>query len=327
MTRNTPSLHVLKPQVTTPRPAQFETPDSYLARLCAANVIDVDYIRRMTTHRRRQTARPEELGHVIAELGGPEPGHFQRDYTRALIQPAPPAPDAFATSQRTRQACSRCAAGDEILTYDHRRFMICLSHNRWIGIQSAEQQQIVHYELRTVERRYRRIMAGGLIPTPAHDAVVAAIDRYSLALGEHLWLGHRRHRHSGIDRFPARTRVLETIAAYLAQNWPLQREIAVWHRRPEQRRLYDHFRTQLTWLGRAADNWKFIDELVQIVIDIIGDRADPFAGYALELGTRGPPARPYLEATQPLLRSSLAPDRDVTAARRQEGTALPIGRP
>lgn len=275
-------LDVLKPQITTPRPAQFETPDSYLARLCAANVIDLDYIRRLATYRRRQTGRPEELGYVIAELGGPAPRHFRREHARALILTASPVADAFAATARTRPACSRCAAGDDILTYDHRRFMICLKHNRWIGNRVTEQRQIDDRELRNVERRFRRIMAEGLIPTEAHDAVVAAIGRNSPTLGEHLWLGYRGHDHPGIDRFPARTRLLKTIAAYLAQNWPLEREIVVVHRRPEQRRLYDDLRASLTWLGQPADSWKFIDELVQIVLDVIGSRTDPFAGNGRE---------------------------------------------
>lgn len=282
MTALWPGVDILKPQVTTQRPAQFETPDSYLTRVCAANVIDVDYMRRLAAYRRRRTARPDELGYVIAELGGPGPGHFRREYARALIQTAPPAADAFAATQRTRPACSRCAAGDDVLTYDHRRFMICLKHNRWIGNRVTEQCQIDDHELRNVERRFRRIIARGLIPSEAHDAVVATIDRYSPTLGEHLWLGHRRHDHPGIDRFPARTRLLETIAAYLAQHWPLDREIAVWHRRPEQRRFYDHLRASLKWLGRPADNWKLIDELVQIVLDILGSRIDTFSLDALD---------------------------------------------
>jgi hypothetical protein len=96
---------------------------------------------------------PDELGHVIAELGGPAPEHFRREYARSLIQPAPQPNDAFIASQRTRQTCSRCAGGEEVPTYDHRHFMICLKHNRWIGNRATEQRQIIDHELRTMERR------------------------------------------------------------------------------------------------------------------------------------------------------------------------------
>lgn len=275
-------LDILKAQVLTPRPVQFETPDSYLARLCAANVIDVDYIRQLATYRRRMTGRREELGYVIAELGGPDPEHFRGEQSRALIHAVSPVSDAFAATSRTRPACTRCATGDDVRTYDHRRFMICLKHNRWIGNRITEQRQIEDYELRKVERRFRRLMATGPIPREAHDAVVAAIERHSPTLGERLWLGHRRHDHPDIDRFPARTRILATIAAYLKQKWPPELGIVVLHRRPEQSRLYDYLRAGLTWLGRPADNWKFIDTLVQIVLELLDSRADPFAGYELE---------------------------------------------
>jgi hypothetical protein len=96
---------------------------------------------------------PDELGHVIAEPGGPAPECFRREYARSLIQPAPQPNDAFIASQRTRQTCSRCAGGEEVPTYDHRHFMICLKHNRWIGNRATEQRQIIDHELRTMERR------------------------------------------------------------------------------------------------------------------------------------------------------------------------------
>lgn len=259
-----------------PGPHQFENPDSYLARLCAANLIDGNYIRRLIQNRRFRTGRPDELAHVINELGGPDVGHFHREYARATAQPAPRLKDAFPTRQQKRAACSRCVGGEHVDTYDHRRFMICLKHNRWIGQHTTDQRQIIDYELRTVERRFRRIAATGLVPAEAHDAIVAAIDRHAPVLKDHLWLGHRPHAHPGIDRYPARVRILKTIADYLATHWPLEREIRTWHRRPEQARLYAHLRLDLAWLGAPAQTWKLIDELVDVVIGVLNNRTVEF---------------------------------------------------
>ncbi|MBT2551831.1 hypothetical protein [Arthrobacter sp. ISL-5] len=266
----------LHPQVVRPRPHQFENPDSYLARLCAANLIDGNYIRRLIQNRRFRTGRPDELAHVINELGGPDVGHFHREYARATAQPAPRLKDAFPSRQQKRAACSRCVGGEHIDTYDHRRFMICLKHNRWIGQHTTDQRQIIDYELRTVERRFRRIAATGLVPVGAHDAIIAAIDRHAPVLTDHLWLGHRPHGHPDIDRYPARVRILKTIADYLGTHWPLEREISTLHRRPEQARLYTHLRLDLAWLGAPAQTWKLIDELVDVVIGVLTNRTDRF---------------------------------------------------
>ncbi|WP_460836091.1 hypothetical protein, partial [Nocardioides hungaricus] len=55
-------VSALPPQLVRPRPVQFETPNSYLGRICAANVIDVEYIERLAARRRSATRRADELG-------------------------------------------------------------------------------------------------------------------------------------------------------------------------------------------------------------------------------------------------------------------------
>lgn len=268
-----PTIESFKPQIVRPRPYQLETPDSYLARICAANVIDLDHIRRRVYARRTRTRRPDELGHVINELGGPHIGHFHREYARTVPQQSVKAQKAFAAQARARPACSRCVAGQEVNAYDHRLFMICLKHNRWIGHRAIEQRQITDYELRTVERRFRRVMATSLIPLQAHDGVAAALYRHAPDLHDGLWLGHQRHAHPQIDRYPALVRILATIADYLSEHWPIEREIRTVHRRPEQARLYRRLRTSLAWLGDPAATWKIVDELVAVVFDTVVARS------------------------------------------------------
>jgi len=272
-----PAIERFKPQVVCPRPYQLETPDSYLARLCAANVIDLDHIRRRVHARRTRTRRPDELGYVINELGGPDIRHFHREYARTVPQLSVKAHMAFAVQPRTRPACSRCVHGVSVDAYDHRLFMICLKHNRWIGHRADEQQQISDLGLRTVERRFRQIATTGLISNQFHDGVTAALDRHAPVLRDGLWLGKQRQSHPQIDRYPALVRILTTIADYIDEYWPIEREIRTVHRRPEQARLYRSLRTSLAWLGGPAATWKLIDELVAVVIDSIIARSVEFA--------------------------------------------------
>jgi hypothetical protein len=238
-----------RPQLGRVRPHQFETPESYLVRLCRANVIDPTHVARQTQVRRQRTGRPDELAHVIAELGGPPVGHFTREYTRAFLRENPSLSTVFVAHHCTRPGCRRCAGGDDFETFDHRRFMICLKHDRWVG--RGGQRQVIDYELRTVERRFRRIAASGLIPPFAHDRVVAPLDRNAAALGDGLWRGHRRHAHVPIDMYPALVRILQVLADYLAEHWPRGREIRTWHRRPEQHRLYE-CPSSPAWHGSAS---------------------------------------------------------------------------
>jgi len=263
-----------RPQLGRVRPLQFETPDSYLVRLCRANVIDPTHVARQTHVRRQRTGRADELARVIAELGGPPVGHFTREYARAFVQESPPLNKVFPGHRSTRPGCRRCAAGEVVETFDHRRFMICLKHDRWVG--RGGQRQVVDYESRTVERHFRRIAATGLIPSFAHDSVVATLDRNAAAFGNGLWRGHHRHAHVPTDRYPALVRTLQVLADYLAERWPREREIQSWHRRPEQHRLYEYLRPRLAWLGEPAELWQATDELVGVVIDIITSRSAEF---------------------------------------------------
>lgn len=75
-----------RPQLGRVRPLQFETPDSYLVRLCSANAIDPSHITRLIRVRRQHTGRSDELAHVIAELGGPPAEHFSWEYARAFAK-------------------------------------------------------------------------------------------------------------------------------------------------------------------------------------------------------------------------------------------------
>ncbi|AFA76175.1 hypothetical protein GPOL_174p01560 (plasmid) [Gordonia polyisoprenivorans VH2] len=70
-------------QLVPVRYVHFETPNSYLRRLCTANSIDYAWMLVLVKKRRLSACTgATELGSVIAELGGPEPAMFESTYER-----------------------------------------------------------------------------------------------------------------------------------------------------------------------------------------------------------------------------------------------------
>jgi hypothetical protein len=143
-------------QLVRPRPLQFETPSSYLTRICAANVVDAAYIERVAKRRRTVTRPADELGYLIEELGGPSRDHFQREFRRAGGWPGTWQRQAHAFSPNSpgRQACSHCSAGEPATTFYHREFMICPKHHRWLGAYAYEPQQPAGPTVMGADRRF-----------------------------------------------------------------------------------------------------------------------------------------------------------------------------
>lgn len=274
-------METLRFQTRRPRPHQMETPGSYLTRLCEANLIDLAHMDRLVVSRRRQSGRPDEMAHVIAELGGPDPRHFYQQYVRAVGGGAPLA-KAFQRQRHRRLACLRCTAGSEVTAYDHRRFMICFKHQRWIaGSTPADQCQLLDPELLAVERRFRRAMSSGLVTPRLYDGIRRVVIQNSASIFDRLWQGHRLHGpagrdhhdirgglHGRLDLYPAVVRILTITVEYLELYWPITpgKKAMLLHPRPEQRRLYAHLRPRLEWIGSTPESHRVIDGVVAALI-------------------------------------------------------------
>lgn len=278
----TERTQTLRFQTRRPRPHQMETPGSYLARLCQANLIDLDHMERLVARRRRQSGRPNEMAHVIAELGGPGPRHFYQQYVRAVGGGSPPLARAFQRQRHRRLACLRCTAGSQVTAYDHRRFMICFKHQRWIaGQTAADQRQLLDPELLAVERRFRRAMSSRLVTPQLYDDIRGVVVQNSASIFDCLWQGHRLHGHTGrdhhdirgglhgsLDLYPAVVRILTIAVEYLELYWPIThgKKAMLLHPRPEQRRLYAYLRPRLEWIGSGPESYRIIDGVVAALI-------------------------------------------------------------
>ncbi len=119
------------------RPNHFETPHSYLQRLCRVNVIDRRLIDAAVQRRAVVTGRRHQLAAVIGELGRPHASHFAHSYLAAPQDPADS--EALLTeaygkrATNIRHVCTRCTAEQPVETFDHWQFTICLRHGRWLA--------------------------------------------------------------------------------------------------------------------------------------------------------------------------------------------------
>lgn len=155
-------------QVIPVRYRHFETPTSYLRRLCVANSIDTEWMARQVAQRRmghKDGGRAQ--GDIIAELGGPAPFHIERAWARAsvgIIEPRGP----WARPSDPRTACLSCTAGERIDTYRHIRFAFCRRHGQWLG--QTQRNQVMDETLWKAERRLRRLVTRGRINSTLYDA-------------------------------------------------------------------------------------------------------------------------------------------------------------
>lgn len=271
-------------QLIRPGPLQFETPNSYLARVCAANVIDGEYIERLAARRRSSTRRPDELGYLIEELGGPAPEHFEQEFQRAgrWAGTSYRQAHAFSPNLPGRPACSRCDAGERARTFDHRRFMICRRHRRWLDPHSVEGQQDVGPDELEVDRRLRQLAAAGLVSVNVYDRV-----------GDHLrahLTGSAKRPPTTLTRpnqsllqFSRQLRLVELLAGYLQARSPEDMQLRDWHRRPEEACFRGYMRPRLTALNLTPDRERDVNPLLEGLLDIamlaLSDRADYAVGF------------------------------------------------
>lgn len=174
------------PQIIRPRPMQYETPESYLTRICDANVIDTESVKRQVRSRRYSTRNRDELGIIIEELGGPPRSHFEREFERATGQ-LHTDEHAFSPNPAIRPGCIKCCSGTAFDTFNHRRHMTCLKHYRWLGTGQHDPPHDVPHTIRATERNFRRIAASGVIPMYVFDNIGEACGYRRTATSDLSW--------------------------------------------------------------------------------------------------------------------------------------------
>jgi hypothetical protein len=214
------------------RPHHLETPRSYLARMCVANVINPRVVALRIAERRRRTGIRDQLATVIHELGGPRPSRFVRSYLAVTRNRVKMADDvdtilnrAYRRPRTVRHACTFCSAGQMVETFDHDRFCICLKHGRWLapGRQVDDQRQVPdRAEWVSAERRHRRAVANGLLTRQLADGAWKAVCDQATMLGPASWVdrlcravdqpGYTVGVDDRLALFPQTTKVLQLLA-------------------------------------------------------------------------------------------------------------------
>jgi hypothetical protein len=268
-------IEPLRRQVFVPRVHTFETPHSYLARICSRNMIDVGHMLQVAERRKRQTKRPHELGVIIHELGGPSEAAFVTQWVRAgnILRSDQALPDFGAVFRRTvytRSACEYCTRGETVTTYEHEKFMMCLKHGRWVQPQSAGRvQRQVPPGWHRAERRFRRLQKNSLLPVTLHHQIWDLIRDNALMLGNAGW-GERirtacANGIAGLDDrislYPETVRVMATCADLDIWEHLIMCSPSAWGEGAEKLRAL--LRQRLAWTGHESETWLLVGGLVE----------------------------------------------------------------
>lgn len=254
------------PQIVRPRPMQYETPESYLTRICDANIIDTESVKRRVQSRRYSTRNPYELGVVIEELGGPPRSHFEREFERATGQ-LHTGEHAFRPNPATRPGCIKCCAGTAFDTFDHRRHMTCLKHYRWLGTGHHDPPHDVPHTICATERHFRRISVSAAIPMYAFDDIGEACrHRKTPTTDATSWcLDH-------VGNYRMNVSILRWMAIYIETRFGDQRPPYFWHRGTNGADFRAYLRERLAPAERHYSLQQLIEDLVYIADVVLSDR-------------------------------------------------------
>lgn len=163
------------------RPVHFETPNSYLKRLCEANSVDRSWMETVVKQRRIAGGHgARELGLVINELGGPDPAAFESVHERARVG-YPTTRGAWDKQRSTRTACLSCTAGIRASTYPHVRFAFCKRHGQWLG--NTQRQGVLDAELWKAERLLRRLVTAGRVDAELYEGTWDVVRDHAYMVG------------------------------------------------------------------------------------------------------------------------------------------------
>ncbi len=256
------SVNHFEEQLVRPRPMQYETPESYLRRLCEANVIDMEYVLSCARRRRTVTKYAGELGRVIEELGGPPPTHFESDFIRSMGRPTTIS-HAFSPNPTTRQGCAKCCSGLPFETYNHHRYMTCLKHYRWLGINHSDPPRDVPRTIHKVERHMRKTVYARVMPGNSLEMIAESFIRHSN-------LGRTAppmplDPDALVDRYQTYVEVLKWATRFTRLHFQPQTARQFWHRAEEGAEFRSGLRCRLAPVQSTHSVNGIIDDLVRLV--------------------------------------------------------------
>lgn len=148
------------------RPGSFETVDSYLKRLRAANFVsDIAWGPWLTAAVRTTGMRPPEALPLIVEaVAGMRAGHFARDCAALPHHPDGTRCGNCTTGLDQRFGCVHCYQGQHVTQGPHDGPRVCAKHMMWVGPGTTpEHQRVVDLEALRADRMYRRLRRKGIL--------------------------------------------------------------------------------------------------------------------------------------------------------------------
>lgn len=250
-------------QAVPVRRVHLETPASYFKRLCAANSVDRQWMETVVRQRRRSGGRGAvELGIVITELGGPEPGSFESAHEWALVGHRNTR-GPWDKQSTSRTACLSCTAGTPVTTYPHIRFTFCRRHRQWLG--QLQRPGILDAELWKAEHALRRLVRSGRLNRALYDGAWDAVRDhfYMVAESSRSARFQRALDHPGFtvgtdDRialFPETVRIIQVLTN------PGVIAIALERNRPH-RGVRHELMNRLDWID--DDRWLLVNRLHEL---------------------------------------------------------------
>lgn len=218
------------------RPGSFETVDSYLQRLRAANFVsDVAWGGWLKAAVRATGLGRNDAVPLIAEtVGGLSTGHFARDSAALPRHADGESCVSCVTGLEDRFGCKRCTPGERIEQGAHDGPRVCRRHLMWVGPGTApEDQYLVGVEALRADRLYRRLRKQEVLDahrlaeilgcvdewTEAEDTPLDSAQRFTLAVR----LGQLVFRARALDRYADRDveaqeryRTLSTVVSDIA---------------------------------------------------------------------------------------------------------------
>lgn len=163
------------------RPGSFETVDSYLQRLRAANFVsDVawSYWGKPMTRATGLNAR-DALPLIVEAIADMRAGHFERDRAALPQHPNGTRCGNCTTGLDQRFGCIRCHPGQHIAQGPHDGPRVCVKHMTWVGPGTTpEQQHVVGVDALRADRMYRRLRRQGILDAHRLAEVLECLRRW-----------------------------------------------------------------------------------------------------------------------------------------------------
>ncbi|PYC99898.1 hypothetical protein B4U78_013780 [Microbacterium esteraromaticum] len=166
------------------RPGQFETVDSFLRRLRAANLVSDLVWGAWLAPAVRATGlkRTEALPLLVEAVAGLRPGHFAHEEAELPHHSDGTRCANCVTGLSERFGCARCHHDEQVVQAPHDGPRVCSEHMMWVGPATPPAEQYgVGVEALRADRLYRRMRRQGLLDAHRLAEILACVNDWAHA--------------------------------------------------------------------------------------------------------------------------------------------------